>query len=876
MLPGRSTVAVLLLALAGTPDVCLSAEPSREVDQVEAEGMSALGATELESVLELQAGEKYDPALAIRSAENLRELYRFRGYPEARVSTELSESGVLRVLVSEGRPVRIAEVRLIPEGDRSRVNQLAWRRNLPKLRSLLNLKAGDIFDQERATATARLLQSSLQEEEYVGSTVNEVKVDRLDRQPDAGAAGWVALQIRVDLGEKVTFGFRGNQYFSRNDLLLQLQEQRALGLGRNYLETLQARLQETYLAAGFGRVSVRALPQESVRGSGRHITFIIDEGPRWRISAVEFDGNEAFSDRELLRIFEQGLPRMLDNRIYVQSEVEKSAEFLVQKLKSRGYLSARLMSLQTIWNPPHTEAVLQVYLFEGGQTRVGEVEVFERGRATEIDRTTALSILGTRPGEPFNIYAFSDGVQQLKRWYRNRGHLEVAIPNEGRAGDGISNPDAIVQYSDENRLANIRVEVISGRRFKVSRIGVKGLTKTRESVVLRELSFRPGDVLTEQSIFESETSLRKLGLFSGAQLRLEGDESDPDLRVVQVEVDEGTPGLLAGGVGFRNDLGVRVFGTTSYGNLFGKNHTVVFTTTVNRRVEERRVPVEYQAQLGYIWPWFGWSNISFRPNLTFQRIQYVNFDASTLALAATWEKRLLEDSNLIAAFNYSLERIEQNSEDPTSIDNQTLTIGAVTPSLRLDLRDNPLAPTRGFYGSLSFEWADPALLSQVDPFPVGYTRMLFRSDYTWNFWRDLTWYFSFRSGLERNTQDISDPRVAIPLIKQFALGGAASLRGFREQELNIQDIAVRGTASYVNYRTQLDLPISGPMRFGPFIDAANLLVDRYSFSEGVRFGTGFGLHYLTPVGPINFDLGFKVAPRANEEAYRFYFSIGMI
>ena len=102
------------------------------------------------------------------------------------------------------------------------------------------------------------------------------------------------------------------------------------------------------------------------------------------------------------------------------------------------------------------------------------------------------------------------------------------------------------------------------------------------------------------------------------------------------------------------------------------------------------------------------------------------------------------------------------------------------------------------------------------------------------------------------------------------------MRGYKEQELNIQDISVRGTASYVNYRTQVDLPISGPLRLGPFLDAANLLVDEYSFTGNMRLGTGFGLHYLTPVGPINFDLGFKVNPKPGEDAYRFYFSIGMI
>ena len=148
--------------------------------------------------------------------------------------------------------------------------------------------------------------------------------------------------------------------------------------------------------------------------------------------------------------------------------------------------------------------------------------------------------------------------------------------------------------------------------------------------------------------------------------------------------------------------------------------------------------------------------------------------------------------------------------------------------------------------------------------------------------RETTWFLSVRSGFERNSEappadNPDDKRYQIPLIKQFALGGVSSLRGFKEQELNIQNIAVRGTASYVNYRTQLDLPFAGPMRFGPFLDAANLLVDRFSFTEGLRLGTGVGLHYQSPVGPVNFDLGFKIAPKPTEkERWGFYFSIGVI
>ena len=45
---------------------------------------------------------------------------------------------------------------------------------------------------------------------------------------------------------------------------------------------------------------------------------------------------------------------------------------------------------------------------------------------------------------------------------------------------------------------------------------------------------------------------------------------------------------------------------------------------------------------------------------------------------------------------------------------------------------------------------------------------------------------------------------------------------------------------------------------------------------GLRYGVGVGLHYRTPVGPVNFDFGFKVDPLPGEEPFRFDFSVGIL
>ena len=72
------------------------------------------------------------------------------------------------------------------------------------------------------------------------------------------------------------------------------------------------------------------------------------------------------------------------------------------------------------------------------------------------------------------------------------------------------------------------------------------------------------------------------------------------------------------------------------------------------------------------------------------------------------------------------------------------------------------------------------------------------------------------------------------------------------------------------------------MRMGPFVDALNLNVDRYSFG-GLKYGVGFGFHYRSPVGPVNFDIGINPSPQSyrnsagimtREDSYRIHFSIG--
>ncbi|MCC7440061.1 MAG: BamA/TamA family outer membrane protein [Bdellovibrionales bacterium] len=903
--------AVLFAAVAGF--AARAAEPGPLIHEIEIEGVTAFGEAEVTELVEVSTGERLDRDRAVRTANALRNLYLQGGYRDAKVAVRVvkepgaqggPERNVLQYRVEEGKPSRLGAIALsVREGTGAQGDDQA-ERALRAISADLDDKIGDRLGQDAVNELLQAVEERLAARGYLGGSLGQPVLEDMEAPKGKDPGNYHRVKLSLDPGDRVRFGFRGNSVLAAtqlNDLISGLQE---LGLGRDYVEVIRNRILQEYRSLGFAEAKVQAVTYSDfvagprcggavpdggglsqpgafadfarlarcAAGPGRErsVTFQIEEGRRYFIHSVHFDGNSRFESDDLLSRFDEVATYRVQRGVYVEEEVEKSAEVLIEWIKSQGFLSAKLVTVNRGKAVRGDEFPLVIYLYEGEQTLVRDVK-FEG--ASAIDSEQISRILGLRRREPLNLYAFTEGLEALKTAYRRKGYLDAVVTNE--------NSDSVIRYYEKNRFADVVLAISEGPRFSVSKVEVTGLVKTREEIVTRELAFREGGDLDEERLNTSESRLRRLGIFSNVRMQHRTDPERPNAKLVRVDVTEVTPGYYGAGVGYRNDLGVRVFGELGYSNIGGRNQSWFVGGNANRRIEDFRY-IEYQVQVGYVWPWFvGAPELTFRPQLTQERRQFINFDAETSLFTATWERSLWEKANLFGALTYSLELTRQfNAAAPE--DNVTLTIGALIPSVTMDLRDNPLSPTRGFFGTASFEVASTAFGSQADPFPVGYTRFQARSDYTLPVGRDgVTLYASFRTGVARNTvspllpDGSTDARIAIPLIKQFALGGVRSLRGYKLQELNEQKFAVQGTLTYVNYRTQLDVPIAGSLKFGPFLDAANLLIDRYSLGS-LRYGAGVGLHYQTPVGPVNFDVGFKLNREPGEEPNEFHFSVGVL
>lgn len=873
----------------GSPLASSADLPRLEIDQVEFEGVTVLSQSELESSLLIGPGDVIDRISIVKSADNIRTLYGLRGYKRIGINSELmrrkdakgKDEIVLKYTLKEGVPTRISTIKLFLAQIPDQMFHKKWPKLESEILAQIKVQPGHILDQDKISASRIDAENVLASEEYIGARFDDIRITP-DVQPTdldpalyKNTADWAAIEIYVYPGEKVVFGFRGNNRLTRNELMELVEDQRALGFGQGYIEAIRTKIIDKYKSIGYAKIDVEVLTFEKPGGEGRHITYKINEGSRIQIENVDFDGNMAFNSETLKEKLFELSPPLVERGYYVEKDVETASALLLEWLKSEGFLSAKIVAVNKKFSENGKRVKLTVFLYEGVQTIVERIE-FRGVQAFSTDELK--DILKMRENKPLNLIAFNGGIENLKEVYKNKGYLDVQILNES--------DENVIQYSRNNRQAIVTLNISEGHLYRVSHIEVLGLTKTNPGIVRRELQFKENEILEGGQISESEEHLRKMGIFSSVAIEHRNDPDKFGYKQMFVHLTEGEPGNLSGGIGVRNDLGVRLFSAISYASIWHRNHTGEFSGSVNRRFEDFCVSrsekdvcfLEYQMRLGYIWPWFLIDEATLRPSITQEKNRFKQFDAQTTSFKTTFDRKLFKTINLIGAFTYSLERTMQFNAESV-LDNQNLTIGSVIPSLSLDLRDNPLVPISGFYTAVSYEIASTAFGSQSDPFPIGYTRLQYRADQFIPVSKNITWFLSARTGFERNTiqsrilNGQNDLRIGIPLSKQFALGGAGSLRGFKPQELNVQDKVIQGTLSYVNYRTQLDLPFAGEMRFGPFFDAANLMVDTYSLGH-LRYGAGFGFHYQTPVGPVSFDWGFKLNPLPGEDPYAFYFSVG--
>jgi outer membrane protein insertion porin family len=315
-------------------------------------------------------------------------------------------------------------------------------------------------------------------------------------------------------------------------------------------------IEDYYRSQGFYLVDV-TIDDSELADTGV-VIFRIREGERLQVTDMRFEGNDAFTDRELRSLVDSKTKGLFQKAPLDDSQLDIDVGSLIDFYRNNGYLDVRV-SRSLLPSPNGREAIITFIFDEGPQYTLRRVEVW--GAAGTRDNPGAgLSVLApeqvaglmrVRPGEVFNAREIRASEQAVRDALRQMGYIDARVASEQfRAVDSPT--------------VDLRLYIDEGRRFKTGLVTIQGNEHTKDKVVRRDVDLAPDNWLDGTAAEESEQRLRNSGLYAPPGPNSQGpavivqpeNPAYPGYRDILVRVEETNTGRIGFGAAVNSDSGL--------------------------------------------------------------------------------------------------------------------------------------------------------------------------------------------------------------------------------------------------------------------------------------------------------------------------------
>ncbi len=564
-----------------------------------------------------------------------------------------------------------------------------------------------------------------------------------------------------------------------------------------------------------------------------------------KVEKVEFEGNTIFPDSRLERLMLTRSSRFLSASYYYPEILEDDLENIVIFYQQNGYLEAKVTDYQVTIDSTTSRAGIRISVEEGELTTVGGVATFGN---TLFDDSTLFKKIKLTKGNPFKRSLIREDQLTILSIYAEEGYLDASV-----------RPD--IKLNPETHIGFVDYVITEHNRYHVGEINISGLTKTRSNVILRELLFKPGEIIKYSLLLESQRRLYLTGLFESVFIRPQesatGDSSKKDI-LIELKENLSSEFNVSFGYGSEDKGRTRLEVVTS--NLAGtarKAGLNLQASFIRRSIE---ASFTEPRTFGTKWR----TDI----NSMFKYLEEPGYDVSSIEGRLTFGKPLSKYTNFNIAFRYEDARLRHVmvAEDIETFDPRTR---SVILSLFHDSRDNLFDPRTGFYFEFTNEFAG-AFLSGNYTFTRSMVNL--KKFYEWNNKTILA--SSFEIGWIGHLGDLEE----IPLNERFYAGGANSIRGFGYQlvgPLDENDIPQGGKFKIVWNALELRRALYKMLGAVLFVDLGNVWQRTGDFKiNSLRISAGLGIRVSSPIGILRLDYGVNLDPAKDESKDMVHFSMG--
>ncbi len=730
--------------------------------------------------------------------------------------------------------------------------------------SYLPVRVGDTFNDEKAATAIKAL--------YATGFFKDVRIE---------ADGSVLVVLLEERPAIASVEFSGIKEFDKAQLTKSLKE---LGLGesrildRSLVDRAEQELKRQYLTRGlYGvKITTTVTPIERNRVN---VTFAVDEGEIARIKQINIVGNKAFSEKELrdqIKLSTSGWFTWYSKADqYSKQKLAGDIETLRSFYLNRGYLEMQIESTQVSITPDKKDIYITVNISEGEKFTIAGIKLEGEmlGRENEFE-----SLISLKPGDAYSGEKMTESTRKIAE-------------RMGVFGYAFANVNASPQINREKNEVSFTVFVDPGKRVYVRRINIGGNDRTRDEVIRREFRQFESSWYDGDRIRLSKDRIGRLGFFTDTTVDTVDIPGTPDQVDLNVNVVEKPTGSVMVGAGFSSSEKVTLTGSINQANAFGSGNNIGITVNTSR--------IFRTISLSHTNPYFTDDGVSrtvevflrtTRPPLYLTDVDFrvetrggnVSFGIPVSELDRVFVGAGIENTQVQTYSNSPVRYqtfVADNSDNTSGIGSAETTAYPITMAWQRDNRDSALIPTKGRYRRANLE-VSPGGSAQ-------YYRSTYQDQYFMPLFGSVTLAvngeLSYGAGLSGKTY---------PIFKNYYAGGIGSVRGFYAGSLSVDGTGTSTSSSRYNLpiggqarvimNAELQLPFPGTgvdrsLRWFTFFDAGQVFnpQDGQYISLGdLRYSTGLGISWISPVGPLKLSLGYPLNSQTFDRVQRFQFQLG--
>lgn len=632
---------------------------------------------------------------------------------------------------------------------------------------------------------------------------------------------------------------------------------------RSLLDKVEQELFQLYYSRGRYGVRIKSQVQPLERNRVA-ITIDIAEGAVASINRINFVGNKAFSDKELLNQLQLSTPGWFSfftkDDQYSKQKLAADLESLRSFYLDRGYLKFNIESTQVSITPDKQAVYITINVSEGEPYTIEDVQLSgEFGVVSEQDLRNLITV---KQGDTFSRAKMAEIAKKMSE-------------RLGEDGYAFANINTVPRLDDANKKVALNFAVDSGRRVYVRRINFQGNTKTQDEVLRRELRQTEGGWISTKDLERSKTRLQRLDYLESVNVETPAVPGTNDQVDVNYTIVERSSGSLMFGIGYGQESGLLLNVSLTQNNFLGTGNQlgVIFNNS----------DIGQNYSISFNNPYYTLDGVSLGFRMYFRdidssQLNTANYTQNIYGAQVNFGFPLNEFDTLRLSPGYEHIWFDTNENTPVEITDYLSQNGDSYDQIKLDAgwahdtRDRAIFPTSGSLNQIAAEIALPG--SSAEFYKLNYRGIVY-----FPFGRWLTW----SAGGEIGYGDGYGNTDELPFFENFFAGGLRSVRGYKSNTLGprFSDNESSGGAFKTIASTQFIFPVpfvekSENVRVAAFFDIGNVFstVDEFDVSE-LRYSTGLAGMWLSPFGPIVLSVAAPLNEKDGDETESFQFSFGV-